>query len=200
MCVCVCDSKIKTQKQKRVLFRYQFASSADWAGLGRKDAAENRRSLEKSPPSAGDRRPKSGGHPGRSVGPEAAPPSCPGAPSQVQGSPGQDHIRGEVPSGGARRTLTPQGSPGGRAGAEAPSRGGGKPDLIGKERSKGRLICPPGSALAPSGRRAGLLRGLCPLGGRGKGGRGLPARPRDPARLAPALEGQTFAPGRSEGS
>lgn len=117
-----------------------------------------------------------------------------------KGPPGQDHIGGEVPSGGAGRTLTPRGSPGGRAGAEAPSRGGGKPDLIGKERSKGRLICPPGSALAPSGRRAGLLRGLCPLGGRGKGGRGLPARPRDPARLAPALEGQTFAPGRSEGS
>ena len=113
-------------------------------------------------------------------------PRCSSPKSEGVGrAPGRERSGGEAPPeapGGAGRTLTPRGNPGSRAGAEAPSQGGGKPDLIGKERSKARLICPLGSSLAPSARRAGYVGAPAAPGKSRKMGRGLCARPGDAAR------------------
>ena len=124
--------------------------------------------------------------PGRSQGPARNPLGEMLLP-KVRGvglAPGPERGGGEAPPGapgGAGRTLTPRGNPGSRADAEAPSQGGGKPDLIGKERSKARLICPPGSSLAPSARRAGYAGVPVAPGKRRKMGRRLCARPGDAA-------------------
>lgn len=118
--------------------------------------------------------------PWRSQGPARNPLS-----EGVGRAPGLERSGGEAPPvapGGAGRTLTPRGNPSSRAGAEAPSQGGGKPDLIGKERSKERLICPLGSSLAPSARQAGYAGAPAAPEKSRKMGRGLCARPGDAAR------------------
>lgn len=100
-----------------------------------------------------------------------------------RGLPQPERRRGEAPAGGAGRRQAnpdPAGEPWEPRGlGSAVGRGGGKPDLIGKERSKGRLICPPGSWLAPSARRGSRISAE-----EGTKGRGLSERPGDrPASL-----------------
>lgn len=77
----------------------------------------------------------------------------------------------EALGGGSQANPDPAGEPREPRGCgSAVGRGGGKPDLLGKERSKERLICPPGSSLAPSARRGGVTAGA-PAAPRERGGR-----------------------------
>ena len=84
---------------------------------------------------------------------------------------------GDLPNPGMKPT-----SPALAGGFFTIEQGGGKPDLIGKERSKERLICPLGSSLAPSARQAGYAGAPAAPEKSRKMGRGLCARPGDAAR------------------
>lgn len=120
--------------------------------------------METSPPRAGEGKQPVGRTPREEPGSGRASLSSQRLLPQSRGLPKPERRAEKAPRppearGRAGRTLTTRGSRGSRANAEAPSGGGGKPDLIRTERSKGRLIRLPGSSLAPSGRRGGVTAG-----------------------------------------
>lgn len=196
---------VNPKTQERVLLRFQYASSARLGSAGLRQRAERTDAFWRQVLHALDTESNGwGGHPGRSPG-LAAQPSLRNATSRSPGgSPSQNSAQRKPPPearGGAGRTLTRRGSPGSPATAEAPSRGGGKPDLIRTERSKGRLIRLPGSSQSPSARRGGVTAGGSHRSAeeREKGKGAFCARRARGPSCSCAL-GSSFAPARLEGS